>query len=269
MKLELTKTLRPWKIFFLWGMAVAMASCLIAVLLPPLGRKKADETQATNNARQIGVALFEFEIEYGRFPDETTIAEVKRQAGSDWALKSEASNDLFKQLIVAGIAQSEEMFYAKMEGTKKADNLVNAEANALARGECGFAYLPAGSATGLDQARPLAVAPLIPGTTRFDPEALEGSAVVLRMDSTAQRYPISEDGRVLVNGRDLFDLSQPYWRGKPSVIKWPDLPSGQLERERERSILLVGVIGGAVSLAVVVFFVRYRRADDAIPDVEI
>lgn len=262
---------RRWlKIILVLGFG-SIGLFLLAALVAPLvlrSKKKSNQTQATNNARQIGMALFDFESEYGRFPDETAVAEVKRQAGTTWDLKSETSNDLFRQLIVAGITQTEEMFYAKVYGAKKPTNLAGTEADALARGECGFAYLPPGKLAGLDSSRPLAVTPLIPGTTLFDPVPFEGKAVMLKADNSVQSYPIRDDGRAIVNGRDLFDPSQLYWSGAPLVIKWPDLPAGQMEPKKRAFLPVVAIIGIAVAWPLGLL-IRKRWKGDATPVGEI
>lgn len=174
----------------------------------------------TNNARQLGMALFDFEDEYGRFPDDTTIADVKRKTGSSWMFGTSTSNEFLKQLIAAGITQSEGMFYVRYPGAKRPDNLIDTEARTLAPGECGFSYILGGSIKS-DPARPLAVTRLIPGTHLFDRQCLQGKAVVLLAGCSVQSYPITRDGRVMIDGKDLFDPSQPFWRGIPPVVKWP------------------------------------------------
>jgi len=184
-------------------------------------RRKPDQTQATNNARQIGMALFEFEAEYGKFPDASTIATVKAKTGRNWTFGSATSNDVFKQLIAAGIAQNEEMFYAKGKGVRKPDNRFESESDALAVGECGFAYIPMALDSN-DSSAPIAVAPIIPGTFKFDPEPFDGKAVVLRADNSVQSYSIASDGHVIApGGKDIFDPSQPWWHGKPPFVFWP------------------------------------------------
>ena len=52
--------------------------------------KRADQAQATNNARQIGIALFEFEHDYSSFPDDSTAVAVKE--ATDTVLVTESSN---------------------------------------------------------------------------------------------------------------------------------------------------------------------------------
>ena len=45
-------------------------------------RKAADRTEALNNVRQIGLSLFEFDAEYGSFPDNNTAEDVKEATGT-------------------------------------------------------------------------------------------------------------------------------------------------------------------------------------------
>lgn len=183
-------------------------------------RKSLDQTQATSNARQIGMVLFDFESEYGRFPDASTIAEVKKKTSTDWPLADATSNDLLKQLIVTGLVSSEGIFFAKGSGIHRSDERFRNEGEALAPGECGFAYLPGQLSVG-NPSRPLLVAPLIPGTRRFDPKPFDGKAIVLRMDNSVSSVPITRDGRVLDGrGVDLLDPTNTVWVGNPPVIKW-------------------------------------------------
>jgi hypothetical protein len=179
------------------------------------------QTEEVNNARQIGMALYEFETEYGKFPDATTIAAVRSKTGSTLPLGTTSSNDFFRQLMASGIAQSEAMFYAKGRGANKPDGLMDGS-QALAKGECGFSYLMGLSSKG-NPSRPIVVAPMIPGTDRFDPKPFEGKAVLLRLDNSATSLPIDKDGHVIVVGKNLFDPTNPIWEGKPPVIAWPEL----------------------------------------------
>jgi len=187
------------------------------------GAKKVPDLQAISNARQIGLTLFDFDADYGRFPDASTIAAVKAATGSTWDLKDRTSNDLFKQLIVSGITNSEEIFYARVPGARRPDNVIISEDRTLISGECGFAYI-AGATGKCDPMRPLAVTPLIPGTFKFDPEPFDGRAIILKADNSVVSYPIRKDGTVIApGGKDLFDSSQPYWKGAPPDVKWANL----------------------------------------------
>ncbi|GEM_PF-2333929 len=75
---------------------------LLAGLTAPMTircRKKPEQTEATSNLRQIGLALFEFETEYGSFPSQATVAKVTAEYpdhGLD--LSGKSSNSLFRRI---------------------------------------------------------------------------------------------------------------------------------------------------------------------------
>ncbi|OYV00314.1 MAG: hypothetical protein CFE26_24150 [Verrucomicrobiales bacterium VVV1] len=184
-------------------------------------RKSPNLVTATSNARQIGQALLEFENQYSKFPDATTAALVQAETGSTWTLSEATSNDLFQQLIVSGIALSEEIFYAKTPWTRKADNLFTTESQALATRECSFAYI-AGLSAKDDPSTPICVTPLEPGKLTFDRNSIEGNrAIILCVDQRCLILPIDPSGRAILNGMDLFDPRQPFWHGKAPNVKWP------------------------------------------------
>ena len=167
------------------------------------------------------MALAEFETEYGKFPDASTIDAVRKETETLLPFGTKTSNDYFRQLIGSGIAQSEPMFYAKVKGSHRPDGRMD-PAHAMTKGEVGFTYLAGLSSKG-NPSRALIVTPMIPGTDRFDPEAFDGKAVLLRMDNSVTSLPIQKDGHVLVNGKNLFDPTNPIWDGTPPVIVYPDL----------------------------------------------
>jgi type II secretory pathway pseudopilin PulG len=207
------------------GILSIVLALLAGITIPQMLtiQKKAPLTQALSNARQIGLALYDFDTDYGSFPSNATIAQVEAATQSDWELKDTTSNDLFKQLFAADIVTSEQDFYVKLRGTRKPDHFVSPHSKILEEGECGFAYVLGGS-TGSHPDRPIAVTPLIPGTLRFDPEPLDGFAVALHSDNSAKSYRILADGRAVDSkGVDIFDPGQPYWNGIPPEVKWPAL----------------------------------------------
>ena len=73
-------------------------------------RQKALQAFAISNLRQIGFALFEFETEYGSFPDGKTAAAVKEATGTNADLKAATANDCFFQLIASGIIDADRVF---------------------------------------------------------------------------------------------------------------------------------------------------------------
>lgn len=203
--------------FCILGIAV------LAGLTAPLvirQKKKAVQTEAVSNARQIGLALSEFEAEYGSYPDDAT-AQAVADATKTEKIAGSTANDRFRQLIRAQITQSERLFYAHIPGVHRPDDLIDGD-DALAQGECGFAYI--GNLLTTDQvARPIAITPLIAGTTRFDPQPFDGKAVILWTDTSVRSLPIDRgSGQVMLDGKNLLDPSHPVWGGQPPVIALPE-----------------------------------------------
>ncbi|MES2920485.1 MAG: DUF4190 domain-containing protein [Verrucomicrobiota bacterium] len=196
---------------------------MLAGLTAPLvirQRKKADQTEAINNARQIGLALFEFQSEYGSYPNDAT-AKAVADATNTEQITGNTANDRFRQLIHAQFTQSERLFYAHIPGVHKPDGLIDGD-NAVAPGECGFAYI--GNSETTDKTiRPLAIIPLVRGTTRFDPQPFDGKAVILWTDNSVRSLPIDrKSGRVMLDGKNLLDPSHPVWGGQPPLIALPE-----------------------------------------------
>jgi prepilin-type N-terminal cleavage/methylation domain-containing protein len=185
-------------------------------------RKKADQTEAVNNARQIGMALFEFENEYGTFPDDATATAVKD--ATDTTLVSGAlANDRFRQLIRAGIAQSEAMFYAKTAFTQKPDGILDQDTKALSKGEVGFGILmdaTKGLSAAGNPSRPIIAAPFkvaMDGT--FDSDFYDGKAVILKLDNSVTSLPIVKTtGNVKINGKIMTETGADTVWGVTTVV---------------------------------------------------
>ena len=175
--------------------------------------------EAMSNVRQVGLNLFAFEEEYGRFPDATTIPAVQSVTGTTLALGTSSSNELFRQLL-ATVGKSERIYWARTATTRKRpDDVLGA--GALVPGECGFTYI-AGLTSAGDPDTPVMMTPMIPGTWKFDPKIYGEKAIVFRLDSSATELPIDKNGDVILNGMNLFDPRQPFWRGKAPDIKYPE-----------------------------------------------
>ncbi len=212
------------KFWWIIGLGVGSLLLVVSSLKSPIvvrSRKANNLVTATSNARQIGHALTEFELEYGQYPDATTAPLVKAKTGSTWTLSDATSNDLFHQLLVSEFAPSEQIFYARNPWTKMPDNVFTTETKALTARECGFAYI-AGLSSKDDPHTPICVTPLEPGKLTFDRQSIEGNkAIILRVDQSAIALPIDPSGRAILNGMDLFDPRQPFWHGKAPNVKWP------------------------------------------------
>lgn len=188
-------------------------------------RKKADQTEAVNNAKQIGIALFEFENEYGSFPDDNTAIAVA-SATETAKVSGNKSNDKFRQLIRSGVTQSEAIFYSKTSYTKKPDGNFNTDAKALAAGEVAFGIITKADGGGLsaggNPGRPIIAAPFkstMNGT--FDSDFYDAKAVVLKLDNSVTSLAIvPSSGNVLNNGKKILETgSETVW-GTDLVPKW-------------------------------------------------
>jgi prepilin-type N-terminal cleavage/methylation domain-containing protein len=225
MKTNVQTTRRGFTLVELLVVIVIIAS--LAGLTAPMvirQRKKADQTEAVSNAKQIGLAMFEFETEYGSFPDTSTAATVTANTGTAYVMSAANSNGIFLQLFGAGYTQSEAMFYAKAKDTKKPDgNIVGAEA--LAAGEVGFGYITdgvKGLSTSGNPARPYVVTPLVAAGT-FDPDPFDSKAVVLRVDNSVSSLQILPTGNVnLSPGQPLLTANATSVWGTgaaPTIVK--------------------------------------------------
>lgn len=79
-----------------------------------------------------------------------------------------------------------------------------------------------GLSTSDDPTPPLLIAPVIPGSNRFDADPFDHKAVVLRIDGSAISYPIMKDGKIDMGGGVYLDPVHPMWNGKPITIAWPE-----------------------------------------------
>ena len=217
------------KAIWVFGSTSIIVTLLIAgILTTPSNRSKPNPIpESTTNLRQIGLALLEFETEFGTTPSAATIPQVNTTNPSHGlTLGTHSSNDFFRQLFAADMAYSETMFWTRRNSSssKKPDNIFTGP-EALKPGECSFAYI-LGQTLSTGAKSPIALYPLIPGTPKFDyklaKDHLESKAIILWTDNSVTSLPIDSTGKVLINGKDLFDPTQPFWHGTPPAIKWPD-----------------------------------------------
>ncbi|MCB1134406.1 MAG: hypothetical protein KDN05_25045, partial [Verrucomicrobiae bacterium] len=165
-----------------------------------------------------GLAMLEFESEYGSFPNDETAAAVKETSGMTLPVKPKTADDCFYQLFAAGIIDDLRIFSFE-EPRRVAPSKAKKGPEKATR--CSFSYVSGMNAAG-HPGRPLVMTPMVSGKTTFDPKPLGGKAFVLFCDNSVRAFPIEADGRVLMAGKDLFDPAQPFWNGKVPPIKWPD-----------------------------------------------
>ena len=181
---------------------IVIIAALAGLALPTImkNKKAADRTEALSNVRQIGLGLFDFDTEYGSFPDNNTAEDVKEATGTALAFGGTFSNDYFRQLIAAG-GRSEKIFWCKTPySPKKPDDIIE-PGRALEAGEVGFGYVMASQTDGQtssgDPGRPVIVAPLYKAGTNweFDPEPYGERAIIFRLDQSATAEIIRTDNR--------------------------------------------------------------------------
>jgi prepilin-type N-terminal cleavage/methylation domain-containing protein len=218
---------------------IVIIAALAGLSAPMIMRqvKKADLTEAINNARQINLALNTFEQDYGSFPDDETAIAVKEN--NDNALVTgNSANDRFRQLIRANSIDSETVFYCKTSYTKKPDNNF-ANDKALDKGEVGFGIIMTADNRGLstsgNSSRPVLAAPFTSAgvTTKrplFDPDAFGGKGVTLRMDGSVKTENIAPTTKALKieGGKNILqDGEGTVWGpGSPVQFAYPQPKGG-------------------------------------------
>ena len=185
---------------------ITIIAALVGLTAPMVMKqvKKGPFVEALGNSRQIGLALMEFEKDYGSYPDKDTLADVKVNTESPLAAMSGTySNDYFRQLLAAGQG-NEKMFYAKAVGTKKPDDVYDTAAKALAAGEVGFGYVMDGTTAFSSSSNtniPVTVTPLLKGSTElFDAGPFGDKAVALKIDGSASELPITKSKKAMLGG---------------------------------------------------------------------
>ncbi len=184
--------------------------------------RSGDLTEANSNLHQVGLALFEFETTYGSYPNDNTISKVQKDHPQNAIpLGKASSNDYFRQLLAAKICSSESIFHGYPQ--KKPDGIFDG-ARALEKGECAFSYI-CGLTSNSNPATPVVLYPMVKGQRIFDYKIckkLGGKAAILRVDNSVTSLPVDKSGHVFINGKDIFDPTQPFWNGKVPDLRWPE-----------------------------------------------
>lgn len=208
------------------------AVVLIVVVIAGIGtpkiissKPKGPRAQAISNAKQVGLALFTFQDDYGSYPYAATVTTVKENYPDTTAkLGNTTSNDFFRQLIASGTIDQEMPFFAQTLTSRKPDNVMT-RTKLMEKGEVGFSYV-ASHATSYGKVFPIILTPLVKGKLLFDYQSartfFDGSVVVLSTDNSVAVHTVDKDGHVWINGKDFFDPTQPYWHGIAPKVAWPE-----------------------------------------------
>jgi hypothetical protein len=210
-----------------YGAIIASVLFAIVVFTTPLifrSHHHFPGQREVNDARQIALALLEFDTEFGAYPNAATAAEVTKHYPSHGLdLSGCSSNALFRQFFAIQITQSESMFRADILGSVRPDGKIAPPGEALKKGEVGFSYISVLSSKD-DPLTPIVLTPLIPGTTKFDPKPFNGKAVILHIDNSVRTYDIAKDGHIYdAKGINLLSPKHPVWKGKAPDIRYPEL----------------------------------------------
>lgn len=207
-------------IYWIGGLSILILAIGASIPVTFRSKKTVERTIALNNVRQIGIALFEFQADYGNFPSASTIPDVKSRTGTALTFGDGSSNQLFRQLLVTHL-KSEKPFYAKVPGAKRPNDVFHSDATALAKGECVFSYvtgLRSGDASDL----PIVMTPMLPGTYKFSNKSgFPDKAIILRLDGSTSLLQIQRDGEATLGGGvSLFDPK--VWGSVKPNLRWPE-----------------------------------------------
>ncbi len=180
----------------------------------------------TNNSRQLGSTLIDFESKFGSFPNDATADAVIKSTGTSLDLSGSTSNAALRQLIAAEVTPNEAIFDACIYGATSPDGIIT-PGEALKKGEVGFSYI-SGLSSKNDPSTPVLLTPMIPGTIKFDPKPFEngdiGQAIILHIDGHVSSYTIQKDGHIYdAKGINLLSAKHPIWKGKAPDIRYPEL----------------------------------------------
>lgn len=190
---------------------LAVLGCLFLLFGPMIliQGKAAERSMAIHNAKQAGIAVLEFDSDFGVFPSDATVPAVIKATGSTLDFADGSSNAMFRQLIAGGYASGEDIFYCSHPDGTVAPDGVMAGSSALSAGEVGFSYVH-GLDLSMNPGKPLLMVPMVAGTAdQFWPEkkgwgspkAFGGKAVVLNLDMSAEAPMIrNSDRKVMIGG---------------------------------------------------------------------
>lgn len=186
---------------------IAIIVTLAGVATPVLlgQKKKGDHAKAVQNAKQVGYALFNFENDYGRYPDDDTETDITDEDSAAVISTAGGSNDYFSQLIAAGYVDQEAPFFAKAGFTVEPDNIKDSASDMLKEGEVGFSYVMRQSGRALNSsvnsAIPLIIAPAsVENAGEYDRNVYNKKSVVLRIDMSVRDPRINDDGEIRLRG---------------------------------------------------------------------
>ena len=240
--------------------------------------KRASLAQAINNAKQVKLSLDAFAIDFdGQYPNDDT-ADYVIEGGTGETY----SNDYFRQMFLAGVTESEKIFWVKNSAVASKfapDDKVRERGRVqadevLQKGDVHWAYIT--DQTNLDTgSRPLILDGYKRGTSEWDPNTWDQKVIVLAIDGSCRTMGMrASDGKVLDGSRkDILSAQADAWDGEDptDLLKqpWPgagveEAPFAGLTSKAGKKInaTLVGVKGDKAVLKMSTgFLYRYPISD--------
>ena len=211
---------------------IAIIAVLAGLATPAImkAKKSADKAKTISNAKQIGLALMDFESTYQEYPSNSTREEL--ESIGEEVPSGDSANDYFAQLLINKSTDNEKIFYAKgVRGVKEGDNVFKNQPNKiLEKSENGFGYFMLADNIPLSSSDasscPLVCAPLKSGGPNpiFDENAYDGVYVYLQRDNSVVTGKI-KDGKALLTGQGLKTITTTgegtMWETAQPVVKPP------------------------------------------------
>tara|TARA_B100001057_G_scaffold276860_1_gene277171 strand:+ start:8502 stop:9395 length:894 start_codon:yes stop_codon:yes gene_type:complete len=236
--------------------------------------KRAAMAEAVSNAKQVKLSLDSFAIDFdGQFPnDDTAEYVIKGGTGTTY------SNDYFRQMFLAGVTESEKIFWVKNSAVasqfapddkvKEGGRMQRQEI--LQKGDVHWAYIT--DQTNLDTgSRPLILDGYKRGKSEWDPNMWDQKVIVLRIDGACKLMRMRpSDGKVIDGSKkDILSAEADAWDGETpeALLKqpWPgacaeeDSFAGLTSKGGNKiNAALVGVRGDEVLLKISSGWI-YRR----------
>ena len=202
-------------IYLLCGIIITFLIIFITPLFYGNNHIGHTKSRAIHNAKLLSLALFEFEQDYGSYPNDETAEDVTEAfPNHSYDFSGNSSNAIFRQLIAAGIVKDEDVFYFNTKGAKKPDGNIS-PGHALEKGECNYAYISEQSSAG-NSSRPILLCPVIPGTKKLGSNDSNGTIIVIKTDNSVCTYKLDSDGL------DILSPKHPMWKGKAPDIRYPE-----------------------------------------------
>lgn len=192
-------------------------------------------TKSIRSANMTTIAMGRFADDFdGELPSEDTwkeLQELTERTSIDSPMPRK-SDWYLQQLLTKQLLENEGVFHLPVSG----DNQTGPNLDGVIQpGENSFSYVPRLLRTDHSQI-PLLLAPLVPGTLKFDRDALGGKAVVVRLNNLVETYDINEDGTLAGEGAGIFDHGEmTVWGNEPvtpSRIAYPETAYPQNNAEQ-------------------------------------